>query len=51
MLKESGRFAHNENYISLLADTYGLNLIDKQKTIIRYDADKPIHGQVYLLKK
>jgi len=51
MLKESGRFAHNENYIASLADTYGLNLIDKQKTIIRYDADKPIHGQVYLLKK
>ena len=51
ILKESGRFAHNENYIHSLADTYDLKLIDSQKTIIRYDAGKPIHGQIYLLKK
>ena len=51
LLKDSGRFAHNENYIRSLADSNNLKLIDQQKTIIRYDADIPIHGQVYLLKK
>jgi len=51
MLKDSGRFAHNENYIRSLADENGLDFIDSQKTIIRYEADEPIHGQVYLLKK
>ena len=51
ILKDSGRFAHNEGYIRSLADSNSLNLIDSQKTIIRYDAEKPIHGQVYLLRK
>ena len=51
MLRDSGRFAHNENYIRLLARDNGFEFIDNQKTIIRYEADEPIHGQVYLLRK
>ena len=51
MLKDSGRFAHNEKYIHTLADENGFNVVDTEKTIIRYEADEPIHGQVYLLKK
>jgi len=51
LLKESGRFAHNENYIRKLARESSLQVTDNQKTIIRYEADTPIHGQVYLLKK
>jgi len=51
LLRESGRFAHNEKYIHVLAKKYGFEFIDNQKTIIRYEAEKPIHGQVYLLKR
>jgi len=50
ILRDSGRFAHNEIYIRSLASSNSFELIDSQKTIIRYEADKPIHGQVYLLK-
>jgi len=51
ILKDSGRFAHNETYINALADANHLSLIDNQKTIVRYEDNKPIHGRVYLLKK
>ena len=51
LLRDSGRFAHNENYIRNLASKNGLNLIDNEKTIIRYESNEPIHGQVYLLRK
>jgi len=51
LLKDSGRFAHNEKYIRSLAESNDFNLVDNEKTIIRYEADEPIHGQVYLLKK
>ncbi|MFK5947580.1 MAG: tetratricopeptide repeat protein [Methylococcales bacterium] len=51
ILKDSGRFAHNEKYIRSLANSYNFEFIDHEKTIIRYEADTPIHGQVYLLKK
>ena len=50
-LKDSGRFAHNENYIRKLADENYFKFIENQKTILRYDVGEPIHGQVYLLKK
>ncbi len=51
MLRDSGRFAHNEKYIYSLARENDFELLDTQKTIIRYEADEPIHGQVYLLQK
>jgi len=51
VLRESGRFAHHENYIKGLAKANQLTLLDCEQTIIRYDANKPIHGQVYLFKK
>lgn len=50
-LKSSGRYAHNENHIRSLADKNHFVFLDNQKTIIRYEANEPIHGQVYLLKK
>jgi len=51
LLKDSGRFAHNENYIRMLAKNNEFSLLENQKTILRYEANEPIHGQVYLLKK
>lgn len=51
LLRDSGRFAHNEKYIQSLANANQFTLIDKEKTILRYDNDEPIYGQVYLLKK
>lgn len=51
ILKDSGRFGHNEKYIRALAEETGLKLIDNQKIIIRYELGEPIHGQVYLLQK
>lgn len=51
LLKDSGRFAHNEQYIRTLAQTCNFTFIENLETVIRYDANKPIHGQVYLLKR
>jgi predicted TPR repeat methyltransferase len=51
MLKDSGRFGHNEKYIKALAKDNDFKIIDIMKTIVRLEAGKPIQGHIYLLKK
>lgn len=48
-LTETGRFTHNPNHIKELAKLNGFTVAELQETIIRYEAEKPVNGHVYLL--
>ena len=48
-LKETGRFTHNPNYIKELAKSNGFTVDELQETVIRYEAEKPVNGHVYIL--
>ena len=51
MLKESGRFGHNDKYIQTLADKNNFRIVEALNTVLRTEAGKPINGQIFLLKK
>jgi len=48
LLRDSLRYAHSESYILALFDRWGLELLAKEKTVIRMDAGKPVHGILFL---
>ncbi|MBD8664837.1 methyltransferase domain-containing protein [Rhizobium sp. CFBP 8752] len=51
VLKDSLRYAHSEVYIGGLLAHYGFVLIAVERTTIRMDAGKPIHGILFLSRK
>jgi predicted TPR repeat methyltransferase/Tfp pilus assembly protein PilF len=50
-LETSGRFSHNANYIARLASGNGFTVEQRIPTVIRTEANAPIHGFVFVLKK
>jgi predicted TPR repeat methyltransferase len=50
-LETSGRFSHNAAYIARLANENGFALEQKIPAVIRTEANAPIHGFVFVLKK
>ena len=50
LLKDSGRFAHSEAYITALANKYNFSIAEQKSTTIRHEAGKPIQGKIYILK-
>ncbi|MGK6316269.1 methyltransferase [Neorhizobium sp. DT-125] len=50
-LRDSLRYAHSEAYIRALLTGYGLDLLRREKTVIRLDAGKPVHGILFLSRK
>jgi predicted TPR repeat methyltransferase len=51
LLRDSLRYAHSEAYIRALLAHHGLDFISAEKTAIRMDAGKPIHGILFLSRK
>lgn len=50
LLKDSGRFAHSETYITALSNKYNFSIAEQKSTTIRHEAGKPIQGKIYILK-
>ncbi len=51
VLRESMRYAHAQDYILGLLQTYGFELIESEKTVIRMDGGNAIHGILFLSRK
>lgn len=51
VLRDSLRYAHSEAYIRSLLARYGFEILGLEKTAIRMDAGKPIHGILFLSRK
>jgi predicted TPR repeat methyltransferase len=51
VLRDSLRYAHSEAYIRSLLARYGFEILGLEKTTIRMDAGKSIHGILFLSRK
>jgi predicted TPR repeat methyltransferase len=45
------RYAHAEKYIATLAETNGLAIERTEPTVLRVDAERPIEGVLYVLRR
>lgn len=48
-LRDSGRYAHSQEYIHRLAKRYGLTVCSAKMVILRYQSNLPVHGCVFIL--
>jgi predicted TPR repeat methyltransferase len=51
VLRDSLRYAHSQDYVTTLIARHGLDLLGVEKTVIRMDAGRPIHGILFLSRK
>ena len=51
VLRESGRFAHAHDYVTMMLTKHGFTLIHTEKVILRKDRDTDIWGRMYLAQK
>jgi predicted TPR repeat methyltransferase len=50
-LQESGRYAHDDNYVRASAIGAGFEVVSASDEVLRTDSGQPINGRVYALKK
>lgn len=51
VLRDTGRYAHDERYIRILAEKNGFAILTLDRTWLRYNKDKPLDGFVCVFKK
>lgn len=51
VLRDSLRFAHSEAYVREILDDHGFVVHDLERSVIRMDAGKPVHGILFLTRK
>lgn len=49
--RDTGRYAHNVDYLRRLADQNNFEMIHLERTWIRYNKDQPLDGFIVVLKK
>ena len=47
----SGRFVHNPNYVEKALKSAGLRLINKERHILRNEAESPVYGYIFTASK
>jgi predicted TPR repeat methyltransferase len=50
-LRDTGRYAHDKQYIRKLSDQYGFDIVVLKQDWSRYNKDKPLEGFVVVLRK
>ncbi|MBN2284234.1 MAG: tetratricopeptide repeat protein [Deltaproteobacteria bacterium] len=51
LLRKTGRFAHAPSYIETTAGDHGFDVVVRQAETIRMENDRPIHGDVFILRR
>ncbi|MEJ2214816.1 MAG: tetratricopeptide repeat protein, partial [Gammaproteobacteria bacterium] len=51
VLGKSGRYAHNLEYLQLLASQAGLNLLEMEETVLRQDYGNDVMGYLLMMQK
>lgn len=49
-LNPGGRYAHSRRYLKEIAETFGFTVIDVQTQTLRTQGNRPVIGEIYLLK-
>jgi predicted TPR repeat methyltransferase len=49
-LGPSLRYAHSEDYVVAICGRYGMIVVKSERTVIRTDAGKPVHGILFLTR-
>jgi len=49
-LADSGRYMHTAAYVRNTAEAYGLVLAARRNVVLRYNAGKPVHGHIHVLR-
>lgn len=50
-MNQSGRFAHQKNYLDLLAEQHHLTIRTYQTVVTRQQNNEPVHGHLYILQR
>ena len=51
MLRSTGRYAHAQAYVTLLAQRHGFDSVSVEDLCIRLEDNQPIMGAVYVLRR